>query len=66
LYKEEGVDTKEEFSYFLTYVPRMVNEEDNSRLWKPFTEDEISNVIWMMEPDKAPGPNGFSIHFYRN
>jgi hypothetical protein len=65
LYKEEGVDTEEEFSDFLTHVPRMVNEEDNSSLLKPFTEDEISNVIWMMEPDKAPGPDGFSIHFYR-
>eukprot|EP00253_Pinus_taeda_P002897 PITA_02897 len=43
----------------------MVNEEDNSRLLKPFTEDEISNVIRMMELDKAPGPDGFSIHFYR-
>jgi hypothetical protein len=32
---------------------------------KPFTEEEICNVIWSMEPDKAPGPDGFSIHFYR-
>ena len=22
-------------------------------------------VIWGMEPDKAPGPDSFSIHFYR-
>lgn len=32
---------------------------------KPFIEEEISNVIWDMEPDKAPGPDGFSAHFYR-
>jgi len=32
---------------------------------KPFIEKEINNVIWSMEKDKAPGPDGFSIHFYR-
>jgi len=40
LYKEEGMDTKEEFSDFFTHVARMENEEDNSRILKPFTEDE--------------------------
>jgi hypothetical protein len=39
------VDTEEEFSDFLTHVPRMLNKEDNSSLRNPFTEDEISNVI---------------------
>ena len=65
LYKEEGVDTDEESQDFLTHVPRLVNEEDNSRLLKPFTQDKISNVTWKVEPDKAPGSEGFSIHFYR-
>jgi hypothetical protein len=65
LYKEEGVEYEEENSAFLSHVPRRVNEEDNTSLLKPFSEDEINNVIWMMEPDKAPGPDGFSIHFYR-
>ena len=32
---------------------------------KPFMEEEIIDVIWSMEPDKAPGPDGFSFHFYR-
>ena len=31
----------------------------------PVTEEEIANIVWSMEPDKAPGPDGFSIHFYR-
>ena len=30
----------------------------------PATEDEISDIVWSMEPDKAPGLDGFSIHFY--
>ena len=32
---------------------------------RPFSEKEILDVIWAMEPDKAPGPDGFSFHFYR-
>ena len=32
---------------------------------KPFSEEEINNVVWAMESDKAPGPDGFSFHFYR-
>ena len=31
---------------------------------KPFSENEILEVIWAMEPDKAPGLDGFSFHFY--
>eukprot|EP00253_Pinus_taeda_P034935 PITA_34935 len=65
LFKEEGVEDNEEAHHFLKHIPRMVNEEDNASLLKPFTEEEISNVIWKMEPDKAPRPDGFSIHFYR-
>ena len=43
-----------------------MSKEDNATLMKPFTDEEINNVIWSMEPDKAPGPDGFSINFYRN
>lgn len=31
----------------------------------PVSEEEIINIVWSMEPDKSPGPDGFSIHFYR-
>ena len=34
-------------------------------LLSPITEEEISKIFWSMEPDKAPRPDGFSIHFYR-
>ena len=32
---------------------------------KPFTEDEIIKFISPMEPNKAHGPDGFRIHFYK-
>ena len=41
----------------------MVSEEENVELMKPFSEEEIIDVIWSMEPDKALGPDGFSFHF---
>ena len=50
---------------FLSNIPSLVSVEVNAGLVKPFTEKEIMDVIWAMEPDKAPGPDGFSIHFYR-
>ena len=32
---------------------------------KPFSEQESVEFIWAMESDKTPGPDGFSIHFYK-
>ena len=49
----------------MSNVSCLVNEEENGELMKPFTKEEIIDVIWSMEPDKAPGPDGFSFHFYR-
>jgi hypothetical protein len=65
LYKEEGSGSEEVISYFLSHIPSLVSRNDNSALMKPFSEEEINNVIWSMEPDKAPGPDRFTIHFYR-
>ena len=31
----------------------------------PFSKEEISNVVCTMDLDKALGPDGFYIHFYR-
>jgi hypothetical protein len=65
LYKEEDSDCEETISDYLSHIPSLVSRDDNADLMKLFTEEEICNVIWSMEPDKAPGPDGFSIHFYR-
>jgi hypothetical protein len=36
----------------------------NASLISPFTENEIKNAIFSMNPNKTPGPDGFSILFY--
>ena len=65
LFKEDGIFDGEMTAEFLDYVPSLVSTEDNYDLMKPFTEKEILNIIWEMELDKAPRPDGFSFHFYR-
>ena len=29
------------------------------------TEAKVKAVLYQFDPDKAPGPNGFTLHFYR-
>lgn len=65
LYKEDGNGSEEVISEFLSHIPSLVSKEDNASLTKPFSKEEIYKVIWSMEPDKALGPDDFSIHFYR-
>jgi len=56
---------EEDEAEFLTTIPNLVSEEDNDSLMSPVTEEEITSIVWSMDPDKAPGPDGFTIHFYR-
>ena len=64
-FQEDGLSDGEVSAKFLENVPSLVSSKDNYDLMKPFTEKEILDVIWAMDPDKAPGPDGFSFQFYR-
>ena len=65
LFQDDGCSDEEVSSKFLNNVPSLFSIEDNFDLMNPFSEMEIVEVIWAMESDKAPGPDGFSIHFYK-
>ena len=65
LFQDDGITDKDASSELLLNIPSLVNAEDNYDLMKPFTEQEIINVIWAMESDEAPEPDGFTIHFYK-
>jgi ribonuclease HI/exonuclease III len=65
LYSKENHDNEEDYNEFLMNTPTLVTKEDNTALLIPISEEELSKVIWSMDPDKAPGPDGFTIHFYR-
>jgi len=42
-----------------------VTQEDNEVLTSEFTESEVKNIVFQMEHNKAPGPDGFPAEFYQ-
>ena len=36
-----------------------VSEEENAFLTSPFSEEEVRKAVFLMEHNKAPGPDGF-------
>eukprot|EP00253_Pinus_taeda_P004292 PITA_04292 len=65
LYTPDDQGDEMEETEFLNHIPSLVSDEDNAELGKPVTEEEIIKTIWSMDSDKAPGPDGFTIHFYK-
>lgn len=57
--------SEEDYSTLLQYIPKEVTRETNSRLTHEVEEEEVQKAIWSLHPDKAPGPDGFPISFYR-
>ena len=45
-------------------VPQLETDE-NEILTAPFTEKEVFEAIAQMENNKAPGPDGFPVEFYK-
>ena len=50
--------------YPLNTVPSLVDGESNRKLITPVTAEEIRTALLGMNPDKAPGPDGFTTRFY--
>jgi Reverse transcriptase (RNA-dependent DNA polymerase) len=42
-----------------------VSPEENAMLCVPFSSEEIHKALFQMNPNKAPGPDGFSVLFYQ-
>jgi hypothetical protein len=42
-----------------------VSQDENNLLIAPFTEDEIKSVVFKMEHNKVPCPDGFPVEFYQ-
>lgn len=60
LYKDQGIiRSKLDGLQF----PRI--STDQRWLVRPFEESEIKNVVWSIEDDKALGPDGFSMAFFK-
>jgi hypothetical protein len=50
----------------LEHIPQNITAKDNELLTKEISEEEILQAIRSLEQDKAPGPDGFSIRFYKH
>ena len=50
---------------FFSGIPSLITEQDNEDLSKSIMESEIKEAIWELQVDIAPGPDGFTINFYR-
>eukprot|EP00253_Pinus_taeda_P008183 PITA_08183 len=66
-FKELLTETKEEELYddLLQHLPTKVTADLNKSLIEEIKEEEIVEAIWSLQPNKAPGPEGFPICFYR-
>eukprot|EP00253_Pinus_taeda_P014197 PITA_14197 len=51
---------------FLSEVESKISDAKNKELDQVITEEEICAVTFSMQQDKAPGPDGFTVAFYRN
>lgn len=43
----------------------LINEAEADRLEKAFEEEEVKAAVFALGRDKAPGPNGFPLEFFR-
>jgi hypothetical protein len=46
-------------------VPRKVTDAMNDELSAPFSVEEIQTALFMMHPNKAPRPDGFTVGFFQ-
>jgi hypothetical protein len=64
-YKESREIDQNERDQALSYIPKLIIEEENGELIKQVSEEEILEAIKHFNPNEAPGPDGFSAHFYK-
>ena len=64
LYSAPDLDPVDPNTYPLSEIPSMINDDDNTMLNNPVSIWEIKKSLFKMDPDKAPGPDGFSARFY--
>ena len=60
LYSAPDLEPADPNLYPLSKIPNMINHDDNLMLNNPVSIREIKKSLFKMDPDKAPGPDGFT------
>lgn len=55
-----------DFENFLSEIPVSITEQMNNRLTALATEEEVRRALFMMHPEKAPGPDGMTALFFQH
>ena len=55
-----------DFDSFLTEVTPTITPQMNQNLLRLATEDEVKEALFMMHPEKAPGPDGMTALFFKH
>jgi ATP phosphoribosyltransferase len=63
--QEPNQDRTEAIQKIIQHIPRLVTEEQNNNLNKPIAEEEIDQALQEMPNGKAPGPDGFTVEFFK-
>lgn len=53
-------------AYPIDLIPLCVQDSVNTMLTAPISMDELKKALDCMEPDKAPGPDGFTARFFQS
>uniref|UniRef100_A0A803SLD7 Reverse transcriptase domain-containing protein n=1 Tax=Anolis carolinensis TaxID=28377 RepID=A0A803SLD7_ANOCA len=65
LYKKDQIKKVDIMQYLGGKNLQKITDEQRELLNKPVDEEEIKKAIRKMDPNKAPGPDGFSVTYYR-
>lgn len=55
----------DDFTEVLGGVTGLITESDNNLLTGPVTEEEVRTALYLMNPGKAPGPDGMTALFFQ-
>ena len=53
------------YEEFLKEVPTLITEDQNRPLTSWASEEEVRSALFMMHPEKAPGPDGMTALFFQ-
>ncbi|CAN1159647.1 LINE-1 retrotransposable element ORF2 protein [Linum perenne] len=51
--------------YFQNLFPQRISSSDSQLLIEPVNPKEIQTALFSLGADKSPGPDGFTVHFYK-